>query len=126
MPGISKGHDYSRATEPGNQVAATSPHVSVGRDQDDLRPASRQGMPVTCSSTALMSVPHVFRIGALVRSWPLSSDTTVEKAKILSSPALEGLAARGREIGQAGGHRPADIQVEMHDRNPQRPGPLLR
>ena len=44
----------------------------------------------------------------------------------LGVSALEGLAARGREIGQVFGHRSADIQIEMHDRNSQWPGSSLR
>jgi hypothetical protein len=67
VPGVSQGNDYSRATEAGDKVAATSPHVSVGGDQYDFRPRL-VGMPVMCPRTALMSVPHVFCIGALLRS----------------------------------------------------------
>jgi hypothetical protein len=33
MPGVSQGGHRPGATEPGDQVAATFAHVSVGRDQ---------------------------------------------------------------------------------------------
>jgi hypothetical protein len=72
-----------------------------------------------------MSVPHVFCTGlAQIMTLGLRYDGGESEDLELSSH--EGLAARGREIGQAIGHRSADIQINMDDWNSQRLRSSLR
>ena len=125
MAGVSQGSHRPGATEPGDQVAATSPHISVGGDQYDFRPApGRDASDVLEHGVDVGSpcIPHR-GLGQIVA---LEFRYDGGEGKDLELSALEGFAARGREIGQALGHRSADIQIEMHDRNSQRPESSLR
>jgi hypothetical protein len=120
VPGISKGNDYSRAAEPRNQVVATSPYISIGRDQYDFRPEPGRDASDVPEDGVDVGSPCILHRG-------LGQIVAVElrydggKGEDLEFSALEGLAARGGEMGKAGGHRSADIQIEMHDRNPHWP-----
>ena len=117
VPGIRQGNDYPGATETRNQVGATLPHVSVGGDQDDFRPA-----PGRDAENVLQHSVDVGSLGVLRRG--LAEIVAIDlrydgrEGKNLELSALEGVSARGREIRQAVSHRSADIQIEVNDRRP--------
>jgi hypothetical protein len=107
MPGVSQGNHRPGTTQPCNRGAATSTHVSVGGDQDDLWPTSRGNSSDMLEHGVDVGSPCVPHRG-LTEIVALELRYDGGEGKDLELSAHEGFAARGREIGQAGGHRSAD------------------
>ena len=81
------------ASEPGNQIAATSPNISIGGDQYDFRPARCEDAPDVLEHSIDVGskcIPHR-RLGQIMA---LEFRYHGREGKDLELSALEGFAAR--------------------------------